>query len=358
MPLKSARCVGMGHCRPWAILFAGLLSLPAFSGCWHRSPLQVEEAEQPADQAAQSPPPVPGAAGASAAQEPPNRELQQIVTESIAAHGGEAAIEKLRSGRTTIAVQGEFAPGVKGQGTFVDEFQLPRQFRRVAEFTIDGQPRKAVFGFDGQNHWVQLPDGTVRDVPAGPTIEDAYPLKIIRLLADLASGDYVLTKISSEGTESRDEPKAGEAAKSESATAAERKASEEAGGKEPASSPQPAEAATPAPPVAEPGSAKSVPAAPPADAIAIRVQKDDVWYGDICFDRQRKLIVRYVKAIVDPSAKQPLTIDTRFSDFQQLHSLTMPTTVTILRDNQPWLQLTIKEFEQLDKIDERVFSKP
>ncbi len=66
---------------------------------------------------------------------PPTASIQvdsprSVLDRAIAACGGEQNIDRLQRGRVEIVGRGGFAPGVSGQFTIVDTFDLPSRLRR------------------------------------------------------------------------------------------------------------------------------------------------------------------------------------------------------------------------------------
>jgi hypothetical protein len=117
-------------------------------------------------------------------------ELQQLVRESYAAHGGEKILERLNRGRITMSFDGELGPGLQGQARIVDTFDGPGRFRREVAFTSPAQ--RLLFVINGETGWMKVNDEEPRPMPQTGEPQESFLVGSFKILDGMQKGEYEL----------------------------------------------------------------------------------------------------------------------------------------------------------------------
>lgn len=207
---------------------------------------------------------------------------------AIKAHGGEAGIQRTRTG--TLTAKGHMADelGLKFPATVEENFQAPGQFRRiVAAEGFDGQIDTVGFSAHEGKRWRRGPDGKLETAPAGSTDEQSM-LSFLPELLDIHKRKLTLTPLPDE----------------------------EVGGR-------------------------------PARGFRAFLTDDD--QVSLYFDDETKLCVKLKKELGQAAPKK-VTLETIFADYQDVDGVQLPMKVTQLVNGKMRREMKIESVRLLDHL--------
>ena len=92
-------------------------------------------------------------------------DAKELVEKAIRAHGGEAAVAKLKSVRITVEGEGEFAPGQPAVPIVVEDvWEMPNRYKTTSRLTLQGQKVTQTLCINGGEGWAAV-NGQVQPLP-------------------------------------------------------------------------------------------------------------------------------------------------------------------------------------------------
>jgi hypothetical protein len=108
--------------------------------------------------------PAPVEEGVQAPVPASDAEARKVVEKGIAAHGGEAAVAKLRSMRIKAVGTAELVPGQKTPITVEDIWSMPDKYKSTSTVRLLDKEDNQTQVIDGDKGWI-MENGMVRDLP-------------------------------------------------------------------------------------------------------------------------------------------------------------------------------------------------
>lgn len=218
----------------------------------------------------------------------------EIINAAIAAHGGEENFPRARIGRIVMEVNGEFLPGIKGDVTVEDTFDLPGKLKRVVRGSENGKSFRQVTVINGDEGWLQRDQDEPMPLPIVNPGAGHFPSANLDGLVSFNSGQFQLSIGEDPEFASR------------------------------------------------------------AHCIEAKVGSQVV--GSNFFDKTTHLLVGSKKTLLDRGTEYHVT--TTYFGFKTVDGLRIPATVQAFVGKKPLFMMTVKEIEFLKEIDPVTFQKP
>jgi hypothetical protein len=221
-----------------------------------------------------------------------------FLARSIEAYGGERNIARLQIGRVEMVGRGAFVPGVSGQFTVVDTFDLPRRLRREADFSDGKIALKILTVIDGDRAWTKTygegqTDGVVRELASPAGKNNAFPHSVLGSLIEMCDPAVTL---------------------------------------------------------------KRVPCDEPSQTW-ISVGRDNQQFGTNVFENRTGHILGTIKQVADP-AVGAIAVRTVYSNYRTVSGIDVPMQMASYRENDLIMELKIVKLDILPAVDERLFARP
>ncbi len=233
---------------------------------------------------------------------PPTASIQadsprEFIGRAIAACGGEQNIARLKKGRVEMVGRGGFAPGVSGQFTIIDTFDLPQRLRREATFSDGKLVLKMLTVIDGHRGWMKSIEGTsggeVRELAPDADKNNAFPHSVLGGLIEMREPDVELKRLVA------DRP----------------------------------------------------------DQTWIAVRRDGQALGTNVFDNRTGHLLSSHKQLVDATAG-PVAIHTVYSDYHNISGVEVPLQMASFRESEMLVELKVVKLDVLPVVDPRLFARP
>ncbi len=219
-----------------------------------------------------------------------------LVDRAIAAYGGQQNIARLQIGRVEMVGRGTFAPGLCGQFTMIDTFDLPRRLRREASFSDGKIVMKSCTVIDGDRAWIKTFGGDVgdhvREMPP-PGNNNAFPHSVLGALVEMRDPAVRLTRLAGDQ----------------------------------------------------------------ADVTWIAVERDSQPIGINVFENRSQRLVGTIKQLSDPAAA-PMEVRTIYSDYRHIAGIDVPMQMATYRQSDLILELKVIKLDILPAVDLRLFARP
>jgi len=225
-------------------------------------------------------------------------DAKELVEKAIRAHGGEAAVAKLKSVRITVEGEGEFAPGQPPVPIVVEDvWEMPDRYKTTSRLTLQGQKITQTLCINGGEGWAAV-NGQVQPLPPEglkEMKEQKWSEDFDRLLP-LRDKSLKLTRIANSNVE--DHPAAG-----------------------------------------------------------IRIEADGHREVRLYFDKKSGLLVKREQEVMGEAGK-PVVQSVVFSDFANKGGVRHWTKIAAYRDGKWFISCTLKEIHIGVKLDSSEFTPP
>ena len=222
-----------------------------------------------------------------------------LVENAIKAHGGEAAVAKLRTMRIKAEGTTDQIPGLPGAAfTIEDVWQMPDKYRTTSELTAMGMKLTQTQVIDGDKDWAQI-NGQVHEQPKESIAEmreQKYAEDLARL-GFLKDKDIELTLV--DETKVNGKPAAG-----------------------------------------------------------IRVKSKGHREVKLYFDKATGLLVKREHPVLDPAGGKEVMLEVVFSDYEEKDGVKHYKTLTGYMSGKKVIEAKVTAIEFLDKVDPNLFAKP
>lgn len=230
---------------------------------------------------------------------PTAAEARAVIEKAIAAHGGEAAITKLRTMRIKAEGSAEAVPGQPRLPFVIEDlWQMPDRYKTTNHVSFKGKDFIQTQVIDGAKGWIET-NGIAKDMPKDALAEmkeQKYGEDFDRL-GFLKDPNIALSLIADD----------------------------------------------------------QVNGAPATGVkIASKGHRDVTLY----FDKKTNLLVKRAHPILDPATGAETLQVVTFGDHELKDGVMHYRTITAYRDGKPFVEAKVTEIEFLPKIDEKVFAKP
>ena len=193
----------------------------------------------------------------------------EIVRAAIEAHGGESVFAKANVGRTIMTIDGALQPGVSGQFTKIDVFDLPGKHKRVVKGQVEGHPLDMNFVLNGDKAWMQMNGGEPTAIPVINPDQGVYPTDNFGVLVAIKGPDFKLSVVPSEDLARR-------------------------------------------------------------PVHRIRMETADQWVGDLFFDKETHLLVASKKELFDDNIGKTRSVETYYSAHKKVDGLILPMSIEVV----------------------------
>ena len=122
-----------------------------------------------------------------------SKDATEVIRAAVEAHGGESNFTKANIGQTTMTIDGAFQPGISGQFTKVDIFDLPGKHRRTVKGEVQGQKLDMNVVINGDEAWMQMNGGEPTSLPVINPGQGVYPNDNLGVLLALRGPDFQLS---------------------------------------------------------------------------------------------------------------------------------------------------------------------
>jgi len=221
----------------------------------------------------------------------------EVIEAAIEAHGGESTFAKANIGQTTMTIDGAFQPGMSGQFTKFDIFDLPGKHKRTVKGEAQGQKLDMNVVINGDEAWMQMNGGEPTLLPVINPGQGVYPNDNLGVLLALKGSDFQLSV----------------------------------------------------------GLTHIIDGRP---VHRIRMETGGQWVGDSFFDEETHLLVASKKKLSDDTIGESRAIETYYSDYKRVDGLNLPMSIRMVMDGETMATITVTEVKFMDEIDDGVFAKP
>ena len=222
-----------------------------------------------------------------------------LVENAIKAHGGEAAVAKLRTMRIKAEGTMTLFPDQPGTALTVEDiWQMPDKYRTTGNYSARGMKVTQTQVIDGGKGWVEV-NGQVQDLPKAAIaemLEQKYAEDLDRL-SFLKDKDLELSVLE------------------------EIKVSEK-------------------------------------PAVGVRVKSKGHREVKLYFDKATGLLVKREHTVLDPLTSKEVTQEVVFADYEVKDGVKHYKTITVYRDGKKVIDAKVTTIEFLDKVDPKLFLKP
>jgi len=222
-----------------------------------------------------------------------------LVENAIKAHGGAAAVAKLRTMRIKAEGTMEVVPGQPAAAfTIEDVWQMPDKYRTTAQFTLMDMKVTTTHVIDGEKAWAEL-NGEVHDLSkdASTEIREQKYAEDLDRLGFLKDKEVELSLL--------DEVKVN--------------------GK---------------------------------PAAGVRVKSRGHREVKLYFDKASGLLVKREHPILDATTGKEVTQEVVFGDYEEKDGVRLYRTMAAYRDGKKFADAKVTAIEFLDKVDPKLFAKP
>jgi hypothetical protein len=225
-------------------------------------------------------------------------EARAVLDKAIKAHGGEDKLAKLNVTRTkakgTVNIQGQDVDFTSDSAV-----QMPNKERNDLQLDIAGQKVTLLQIFNGEEGWLSLPGGQIREITGdqlGEMKNSAYANWLESLLPLTKEKEFTLTPL----PEVKVKDKA---------------------------------------------------------AVGIKIQAKDRPDIKLYFDRESGLLVKSERDSKDETGNV-LRLESTYSDFKKVDGVVQPMKILANRDGKKFMEIEITELKFPEKLDSKLFAKP